>query len=188
MRDLPKRLSKFQLFSYGITDLPLHFALTPVLIFVPIHYTANLGLGLILVGNLLLLARVMDVFTDPLIGYWSDRTRTRWGRRRPWIVAGAPLMMVSFYLLFLPMEGVGGLYLITCLAGVYLAMTMIMIPYYAWASELSPDYHERTRITGWRSAIGIVGNMAVQFVPIFFLVVYGYGGPEAVLTLSLIHI
>ncbi len=161
--------------------MPLHFALTPVLVFVPKYYTAELGLSLVLVGNLLLLARILDVATDPLVGYWSDRTVTRWGRRRPWIVAGAPIMMLSFYFLFQPIEGVGPIYLIVCLGGVYLAMTMMLIPYYAWAAELSPDYHERSRITGWRSAIGIVGNMLVQFVPIFFLVFFDYGGDKAVL-------
>ncbi|MFT7652296.1 MAG: GPH family glycoside/pentoside/hexuronide:cation symporter, partial [Candidatus Azotimanducaceae bacterium] len=177
----PAKLTKFQLFCYGITDMPLHFALTPVLIFVPKYYTAELGLSLFVVGNFMLLARVLDVFTDPLIGYWSDRTQTRWGRRRPWIVAGAPLMMASFYFLFIPVENAGAVYLIGCLAVLYLALTMMLIPYYAWAAELSPEYNERSRITGWRSAIGIVGSMLVQFVPIFFLVFYAYGGDGAVM-------
>jgi GPH family glycoside/pentoside/hexuronide:cation symporter len=177
----PAKLTKFQLFCYGITDMPLHFALTPVPIFVPKYYTAELGLSLFVVGNFTLLARVLDVFTDPLIGYWSDRTQTRWGSRRPWIVAGAPLMMASFYLLFIPVENAGAVYLIGCLAVLYLALTMMLIPYYAWAAELSPEYNERSRITGWRSAIGIVGNMLVQFVPIFFLVFYAYGGDAAVM-------
>ena len=73
-----------------------------------------------------------------------------------------PIMTVSFYLLFLPMEGAGAGYLFACVMGLYLALTMILIPYYAWAAELSPDYAERSRITGWRSAIGIVGNMLAQ--------------------------
>jgi GPH family glycoside/pentoside/hexuronide:cation symporter len=163
--------------------MPLHFALTPVLIFVPNYYTAELGVSLFVVGNIFLLARVFDVFTDPMVGYWSDRTRTRWGRRRPWIVAGMPLMTASFYFLFLPPEGAAGMHLFLCVMGLYTALTMILIPYYSWAAELSSDYSERTRITGWRSAIGIVGNMAAQFVPIFFLVVFGYGGDKAVMTI-----
>ena len=178
-----KPLSKFQLFCYGLTDLPLHFALTPVLVFIPKFYTAELGLGLILVGNLLLAARIMDVVTDPLVGYWSDRTDTRWGRRRPWIVAGTPLMMISFYFLFIPPEGAGALHLILCLAGVYLAMTMMLIPYYSWAAELSGDYNERSRITAWRSAIGVIGNILVQFVPIAFIFLFGFSGDNAVLTI-----
>jgi len=198
MNGIPKRLSRFQLFCYGITDMPLHFAITPVLIFVPKFYTAELGVSLILVGNIFLFARVLDVFTDPLIGFWSDRTRTRWGRRRPWIVAGMPIMTASFYFLFLPpedpniladfftivpLEYVYALHLFVCIMGLYLALTMILIPYYSWAAELSPDYRERTRITGWRSAIGITGNMAAQFVPIFFLYAFDYGGDKAVMTI-----
>lgn len=176
-------LSRFKLFCYGVTDMPLHFALTPVLIFVPKYYTAELGVSLMMVGNILLLARVFDVFTDPLIGYWSDRTRTRWGRRRIWMVAAMPLMTVSFYFLFLPVEGAGAGYLFACVMGLYLALTMILIPYYAWAAELSSDYSERSRITGWRSAIGIVGNILAQGVPILFLVLFGFGGDKAVMTI-----
>lgn len=176
-------LTRFKLFCYGITDMPLHFALTPVLIFVPKYYTSELGLTLIVVGNILLIARVMDVFTDPLIGYWSDRTRTPWGRRRPWIVAGMPIMTISFYLLFLPAGDVDAWYLFGCIMGLYLALTMILIPYYSWAAELSTDYAERSRITGWRSAIGIIGNIAAQGVPILFLVLFDYGGDEAVMTI-----
>jgi len=183
MSNMPARLSRFKLFCYGVTDMPLHFALTPVLIFVPKYYTSELGLSLILVGNMLLFARVLDVFTDPLVGYWSDRTRTRWGRRRPWIVAGAPIMTLSFYMLFLPPPDAGAGYLFACIMGLYLALTMILIPYYSWAAELSPDYKERSRITGWRSAIGIVGNMAAQGVPILFLVFFDYGGDKAVMTI-----
>ncbi|MBQ74797.1 MAG: hypothetical protein CMQ20_07205 [Gammaproteobacteria bacterium] len=183
MTQEPERLSRFRLFCYGITDMPLHFCLTPVLIFVPKYYTAELGISLILVGNMFLFARVMDVFTDPLVGYWSDRTRTPWGRRRPWIVAGTPIMVVSFYLLFLPPDDAGAGHLFACIMGLYLALTMILIPYYSWAAELSQDYSERSRITGWRSAIGIFGNMAAQGVPIIFLVLFGYGGDKAVMTI-----
>lgn len=183
MTEPMQRLSRFKLFCYGVTDMPLHFALTPVLIFVPNYYTSEMGISLILLGNMLLLARVMDVFTDPLVGYWSDRTRSRWGRRRPWIVVGMPILTLSFYFLFLPSGKVGAGYLFACIMGLYLALTMILIPYYSWAAELSDDYRERSRITGWRSAIGIVGNIAAQGVPILFLVLFNYGGDEAVMTI-----
>ena len=198
MKQPPGRLSRWQLFCYGLTDMPLHFALTPVLIYVPKYYAAELGVSLALIGTILLIARISDVFTDPLIGYWSDRTRTRWGRRKPWIVAGMPLLTVSFYMLFLPpddpavlaeyvsfvsLENLFTLYLFVGIMGVYMAMTMILIPYYSWASELSPDYRERSRITGWRSAIGVVGNLAAQGVPIFFLWAFDYGGDKAIMTI-----
>ena len=141
-----QRLSRFKLFCYGVTDMPLHFALTPVLIFVPNYYTSEMGISLILLGNMLLLARVMDVFTDPLVGYWSDRTRSRWGRRRPWIVVGMPILTLSFYFLFLPSGKVGAGYLFACIMGLYLALTMILIPYYSWAAELSDDPLHRALI------------------------------------------
>jgi Na+/melibiose symporter-like transporter len=91
--------------------------------------------------------------------------------------------VVSFYLLFLPPDDAGAGHLFACIMGLYLALTMILIPYYSWAAELSQDYSERSRITGWRSAIGIFGNMAAQGVPIIFLVLFGYGGDKAVMTI-----
>lgn len=183
MKEVPTRLSRFKLFCYGITDMPLHFALTPVLVFIPRYYSANLGVSLLAVANLIMAVRLFDILTDPLVGYLSDRTHTRWGRRRPWIVAATPLMMGSFYMLFLPLPGAGAGYMFACMMALSLAMTMMMIPYYAWAAELSSDYNERSRITGWRSAIGVAGNMVVQYVPILFLLLFGYGGTEAVLTI-----
>ena len=60
------------------------------------------------VSTIVLVVRVFDVFTDPLCGYLCDRTDTRWGRRRPWIAAAAPVMMLSIYMLFMPPEGAGG--------------------------------------------------------------------------------
>jgi len=158
-------------------------SLFPVLVFVPKYYASDLGISLSLVGSIVLGVRIFDVFTDPLAGYLSDRTNTRWGRRRPWIVAAAPVMMVAVFMLFLPPEGAGAWHLLVWMAVLSLGTTMMLIPYYAWAAELSPDYNERSRITGVRSALGVVGNILVQLVPLLALVVWGIGGSENVLRL-----
>ena len=84
--------------------------------------------------------RIFDLSNDPLMGWISDRTHTRWGRRRPWIVAATPVLMLSIYQLFLPPEGAGTLHLAICMTMLSIGTTMMMIPYYAWAAELSPDY------------------------------------------------
>lgn len=174
---LPRR----QLIYYGLTDMPLMMALFPVLVFIPKYYGSDMGIDLKLVANLFLLARVLDVLTDPIIGYLSDRTQGPFGRRKPWIAGAAPLLMISFYRLFLPPEGAGAVYLFSWLVLMYLGLTMILIPYYAWAAELSPDYHERSRITGWRSFMGTIGQLLAQLLPAIAAVLFAFSGTEQVL-------
>jgi Na+/melibiose symporter-like transporter len=142
-----------------------------------------MGVPLALAANIILAVRIFDVFTDPLLGYVSDRTTTPWGRRRPWIAAATPIMMLGFYMLFLPLEGAGAGYMFGWMMFLSLGTTMMMIPYYAWAAELSPDYHERSRITGWRSMMGVVGSLAAQLIPAAALIFFGIGGSGAVLSI-----
>ena len=107
-----KRLSRWQLAAYGQLVMPLAVIGLPVAVYLPPFYSGTLGLDLAAVGFILMLARISDVFTDPLIGRLSDRTRSRFGRRRPWVLAGVPVMMLSAYMLFLPSGEVSNLYLL----------------------------------------------------------------------------
>ncbi len=174
-------LDRRSIFYYGLTDMPLMLAIFPVLVFIPKYYSADIGISLAVVANVFLLSRVLDVFTDPVIGILSDKTRSRFGRRKPWIACAAPLLMLSFYRLFVPPEDAGGLYLFTWMMLMWLGLTMILIPYYAWGSELSPDYNERSRITGWRSMMGVVGNLLAQLIPVIAALVFAYSGTREVL-------
>lgn len=176
-------LKRSTLFFYGLTEFPIHITLMPMTAFIPNFYASDLGISLAVVGTIVLLTRLFDVITDPLIGFFSDRTNTRWGRRRPWLVASVPVMMIGVYKLFLPDHGVGGAYLFMWMTVVWLGWTMLLIPYWAWAAELSPDYQERSVITGWRSAIGIAGSLAAQLLPIGALFFFGYGGTGEVMIL-----
>ena len=144
-------LKRTTLFFYGLTDMPVSMALFPVLVFIPKFYTSDMGVPLALAGSIILAVRIFDVFTDPLFGFISDKTRTPWGRRRPWIAMAVPIMMLSIYQLFLPPDGAGALHMFVWMMLLSIATTIMIIPYYAWAAELSPDYNERSRITGWRS-------------------------------------
>ncbi len=177
------RLSRRTLFFYSLTELPVSMALFPVLVFVPKFYTSEMGVPLVLAANIILAVRIFDVVTDPLAGYLSDRTDTRWGRRRVWVLAATPVMMLGFLMLFLPPEGAGAGHMFAWMMLLSLGTTMMMIPYYAWGAELSPDYHERSRITGWRSMMGVVGSLSAQMIPAVALLAFGYGGSGAVLTI-----
>ena len=120
----------------------------------------NLGLGMnpALVGLLGALPRVTDAITDPLMGYLSDNTRSKWGRRRPYIFCGAIAAGLIFALLWqLPRGQSEMFYFYFFLAGsilFFLAYTVFATPWVALGYELTPDYHERTRLMGVQNFIG----------------------------------
>ena len=178
-----QRLTRATLFFYGLADLPVMLAIMPMSIWLSRFYTGDIGLSLSSVANIMLLARLLDIFTDPLVGYLSDHTRTRWGRRKPWILASVPLLMIGIYKIFLPPKGIGLDYLFGWMTVMWLGWTMLMIPYYAWAAELSTEYDERTRITGWRAVMGSLGGMSAQLIPFIALVAFGFGGTANVMHL-----
>ena len=165
-----------RLFAYGIAETPIAMAAIPVSLFLPAFYTGELGLGLASVGLILMLARFWDVITDPLIGYLSDRTRTRFGRRRPWIIVSVPLVILAVYKLFIPTEPVSELYLLGWIMLLWLGWTLFNIPYFAWGAELSPNYEQRTRITGWRTILGLVGTLLAVGVPALSQGLFDFGG------------
>ncbi len=177
------RLSRSTLFCYGLADLPVMLAIIPMSIWLSRFYTGDMGLGLSAVANIMLFARLFDVLTDPLVGYLSDHTTSRWGRRKPWMLASLPLLMLGIYKVFLPPDGIGIWYLFTWMMVMWLGWTMLMIPYYAWAAELSTDYHERTRITGWRAVMGSVGGITAQLIPFLALLLFSFGGTANVMTM-----
>ncbi len=132
----------------------------------------NLGLGMnpALVGLLAALPRLTDALTDPLMGYISDNTRSRWGRRRPYIFIGAILSGVVFALLWQLPEGRNeAFYFWYFLIGsliFYLGYTIFATPWVALGYELTPDYHERTRLMGVQN---FIGQLAYVVAPWFLL-------------------
>jgi GPH family glycoside/pentoside/hexuronide:cation symporter len=132
----------------------------------------NLGLGMnpALVGLLGAIPRLTDAFTDPIMGYISDNTRTRWGRRRPYIFAGAIASGLTFALLWQLPEGHSeSFYFWYFLIGsivFYLAYTVFATPWVALGYELTPDYHERTRLMGVQN---FMGQLAYVVAPWFLL-------------------
>lgn len=180
----PARLKNSTLFAYGLADMPVMLAIMPMMLYLNKFYATDVGIGLVELANIILLARLFDVFTDPLIGYLSDRTRTRWGRRRPWMVAAVPVMMLGVYKIFLPDEGVGVWYVFTWLMVFWLGWTMLVIPYYAWGAELSPDYDDRTRVTGWRAAMGASGSLISIIVPVIAVLWFNLQGIAGIMRLT----
>jgi GPH family glycoside/pentoside/hexuronide:cation symporter len=113
------------------------------------------------IGTIVMIARIWDGFSDPLAGTLSDRTRTRFGRRRSWMLAAVLPMMVTLAALWSPPAGLEGLSLILWMGAFYVlwetASTALVVPYAALGNELTENYHERTRIFGWRHLISVAG-------------------------------
>jgi Na+/melibiose symporter-like transporter len=160
-----KRLGIIDLMAFGGLALPLAALNLPFYVYLPTFYVRELGVELGVVGVILLVARVIDVATDPVVGALGDRTSTRFGRRRPWVVAALPLLLLASWRLFLPPEDAGGLYLFVWSSLAYLAWTMILLAYSAWGAELSADYDERSRIFGARESFVILGVSLAAALP-----------------------
>lgn len=169
------RYSLWQLLAYGLPGVPLAGLGVPLFIFLPAFYAQNGELSLEAVGFSLLLARLWDAISDPLIGVLSDRIETRFGRRKPWLFAGTPITCLAIYMLFIPPEGAGTLHLFGWSAVLYLGWTMVQLPYAAWGAELTGEYHERSRITAFREGMLVLGTLVAAGMP---AIVSALGGGE----------
>ena len=147
------------MFAYGAPGLPLALLGLPLYVFLPAVYAADLGLGLAAVGAVLLAVRALDVASDPLLGWLSDRTASRLGRRIPWLLGGAPLLLLAAWQLFVPPSGAGLAHLTLWSALAYLAWTAITLPYQALGAELAGGYLERARLAAAREAAVLVGTL-----------------------------
>lgn len=158
------RVTHAEMLRYALPSLVTSVTALPMALFVPAFYADDLGVPLAAVGTAIALSRLLDVVTDPLIGSWSDRLRLPGGRRKPWMIAGVPLFLVSLWQIFVPGDAASPGWLLLWSALLYLGFTMIDLPHKAWGAELSPDYDQRSRIASWReglSAAGQVGLLAV---------------------------
>jgi glycoside/pentoside/hexuronide:cation symporter, GPH family len=158
------RLPRGRLAAYGAPGLPMAILGLPLFVFLPTFYAEHTGIGLAMVGFILLAARLFDVITDPLVGHLSDRIPGPF-RRRGLIILGTPILLLSVEMLFRPGEGVGAVYLLTFSALVYLGWTLFALPYFAWGAELSPDYHERSRVSAWREGFVVAGTVVAASLP-----------------------
>ncbi len=155
-------------FVYALPALPLAVIGIPVYVFLPKFYTDTIGLDISTIGILLMSVRLFDAVTDPVIGYLSDRTSGRFGRRKPYMALGALGLAVSILFLFRPMELSGSslnIYFGCWLFALFFFWTLITIPYESLGPELTPDYHERTSVFAFRDGFLIVGTLLAAASP-----------------------
>jgi Na+/melibiose symporter-like transporter len=154
--------------AYGSLGFPIAVLGYPMTLFLHPYYAGELGLGLAAISTVLLISRLADFVTDPLMGWISDHTRTRFGRRRPYIALGLPVMMLGIWKLFMPEPPVDIWYMLIWNTVVYLGWTIMLLPYGAWGAELTDDYMARARITATRQVYTIAGLIGASIVIWFY--------------------
>jgi Na+/melibiose symporter-like transporter len=154
---------------YAVGDTAINIKNASINRFLLFFYVDVLLVAPAAVGLVLFIGKFWDAVTDPAMGYLSDTTRSRWGRRRPYVLLSAVPMGICFYLLFAPPAlSSGGLlwYLLGINLILYTAFTIFAVPYLAWGAELTRDYHERTTVVQVRALFGILGGVIGAAAPI----------------------
>ena len=147
--------------GWGLADMGVVVFVVVKQLLVLNFLTAFLGVPVILAGFVTTAVLVFDMITDPLIGYFSDRTNSRFGRRAPWMAVGAVLMAGAMVGMFTVPEGLGTGGNLAWVVGFFalatIGFTMVAIPYSAQAGEITEDPRERSALTGWRMGFASVG-------------------------------
>lgn len=152
-------LSRRSLFAYGMFGLPLALVALPIYVYVPQFYAERFGLSLSAIGVALLLARVLDAFIDPGIGWWIDRGQSRGGYQRP-VLLSLPLLAVGFHGLFQPPGFAAALplaWFMLTLMLTYTGFSLASIAHQSWGAALTQAASQRSRLTAAREACGLAG-------------------------------
>lgn len=152
--------------AFASASIPIAALVLAITVHLPRYFASHLGLSLAVVGSAFALVRFVDIPIDAALGLAMDRTRTRFGRYRVWMAAGAPVLMVALYMLLRSEEGVGSGYLFIWLLVMYLGYSGVYLSHLAWAGRLAPTYQERSRVFGAITGLGVVGAMGVLLIPV----------------------
>ncbi len=159
------RLSVREKFAYGLGDTASNFFFQAFNLFLFYYYTDIFGLSAAAVGTMMLFTRLLDAVTDPLMGIIADRTNTRWGKFRPWILWGAVPYGLLGYLMFAnpSLEGNGKLiYAYVTYSLMWLAYTVVNIPYSALMGVMSPSSADRTSLSTYRFVCAFAGAFLIS--------------------------
>ena len=162
----PRPLSTPTALSFSTLAFPLGALAVAVSVYIPPFFASHLGVNLTLIGVAFFVVRMLDLGVDPVLGLVMDRTRTRFGRYRVWVLIGGPILMAAVYALFEAPSGIGLPYLIFWLLVFYLGNSILGLGHSAWAATLATEYHQRSRIFGILAAAGVIGAMTVLVIPI----------------------
>jgi len=150
-----------RMLNFGAATLPLSVLSLAMGIAVQPYIAQNLGVGLITISLAFTIVRMLDLGVDLGLAIVMDRTKTRLGRYRVWMVAGTPILMLGVYQLFMAHKGIGLVYLVIWLLVYALGSSIVGLSRSAWSATLVTRYHHRSVFYGVLTAIGVLGNLIV---------------------------
>ncbi len=162
----PGPLSLGRILTFSVANLPIAALSIAVFVYLPPYFAGHLGVGMATVGGVWMLVRLIDIPIDVILALMMDRTRTAFGRYRFWMLLGAPILMIALYKLFMAPHGFPASYLILWLLVMYLGNSIVYLSTSAWGATLATLYHERSRLFGMITAVGVVGALMVLLIPI----------------------
>jgi GPH family glycoside/pentoside/hexuronide:cation symporter len=187
---MPERLSRRTKLMYGAGDTGFSLTSTIIGAYFLIFLTDVIGISPGTAAAAIFIGKSWDYINDPLFGYLSDRTRSRWGRRRPYLLFGALPYALAFTMLWWrpPLEGALALAAYYAAAYVFYdaAATLIYMPYFALTPELTDDYDERTSLTSYRMFFSILGSLLAFTLPLMIMGSLNPANAPRVLTMGAI--
>jgi GPH family glycoside/pentoside/hexuronide:cation symporter len=163
-----ERVPALKKLAYSAPAFALAVVGIPVYIYLPKFYTDVVGIEITALGYILASVRIFDAFTDPPMGYISDRTVSRFGRRRPYIAVGALFVALFIYLLFNPPQAspvFETVWFGICIYALFLFWTVVTVPYESLGPEITFDYNERNALFGLRDGLLLAGTLAAAASP-----------------------
>jgi Na+/melibiose symporter-like transporter len=178
MADSTHRLSAKEKIGYAMGDIATNFFFQSMILYQTRFYTDTVGLSAVAVGSMFLILRLADAVFDPVIGALSDRTRTRWGNFRPWVLWTAVPFGVIFWLVYVTPDISPQGKLIYA----YITYTLVMVlysanntPYSALMGVMTPDASERSSLASYRFVGALIGQFIIQALPLPLVVKFGQG-------------
>lgn len=180
MTDSNQKLSVKEKVGYSLGDIATNFFFQSMILYQTRFYTDTAGLSAVAVGSMFLVLRLADAVFDPVIGALSDRTQTRWGKFRPWVLFTAIPFGLIFWLVYVtPNAGHEGK-----LVYAYITYTLVMLlysanntPYSALMGVMTPDASERSSIASYRFVGALIGQFLIQALPLPLVEKLGQGNP-----------
>lgn len=180
------RRSFLNLTAFALPSVPLSAFGLPLVVYLPEYYSNDLALPLAGVGSAFMLVRILDMMFDPVFGAFMDRVSLPWGRFKPWMVIGAPLVMLGAIMLFFAQKGVDLIYLWFWLIVVYIGYSVSVLSHTSWAATLSRDYDQRSRVYGFWQTGNVLGIIVILALPVLLAILPKMDGvPEGVPAMGL---
>jgi len=186
---MSQKLSRREKFMYGVGDIGFSLTTTILGAYFAIFLTDVVGIRPGIAAIAIFIGRSWDYINDPIFGYLSDRTRTRWGRRRPFLLFGTLPLALTFTMLWWRPPWNDVLPLAAYYAVAYIlfeaANTLLYMPYFALTPELTSDYDERTSLTTYRMFFSILGSLVAFTIPLMLIGAFNPDNAPRVFTMGL---